>query len=230
MISVLREAVDDILRYCIQMIPCMAVAGIAFFLLRPLRMRRLNRLGWLSPWPRELALFVFILFLAGLAGLTLFPSNLWSYVMQPNRYPEDVTFWSFYPTYPQIMERIDQLPQELPRIMTPFPYGLEWHFASYWFAFLFFGNICMFIPVGFFSALLWRKAHWWKSLCVGFFLSFFIEFVQFFINRGTDLDDLILNTLGALVGYWIYWLLRVLCPKQVSRFHCQSREGEIYHG
>ena len=233
MITILLEAAGDIWRYCLQMIPCMAVAGIVFFLLLPMRRRRLARNNLMSARFREGALFLFVLFAAGLAALTLFPSNLWTYVMQPNRYPQDVTFWSFYPTHQQLLERIHQLPVELPRILTPFPYGLSWHFGSYWFAFLFFGNIAMFFPIGFFPALLWRKPRWWKSLLIGFFASLAIESIQFFINRGTDLDDLILNTLGGLGGYWIYCLVRALCPKGILRFHCQpchSREGEVHDG
>lgn len=34
--------------------------------------------------------------------------------------------------------------------------------------------------------------------------SFFIEFVQYFIGRSADIDDLMLNTLGGILGYFIY--------------------------
>lgn len=221
MISILLEAAGDVWRYVLQMIPCMLGAAILFFILFPWRRRRLQRLELKSSWFRETALLLFVVFSAGLAALTLFPSNLWSYVMQPNRYPEDVNFWSFYPSYQQIVEQIDQLPSELPRMLTPFPYGLSWHFGSYWFAFLFFGNIGMFLPIGFFLPLLWRKLSWWKVTLIGFFTSLSIESIQFFINRGTDLDDLILNTLGALGGYWIYAMIRTLWPALITCFHCQ---------
>ena len=231
MIQIIWEVVGDIWRYVLQMIPCMAVGGAAFFAVYPIRRRQLARLGLASPWLRECALLLFVLFLAGLAALTLFPSNLWSYVMQPWRYPQEVTFWSFYPTLEQLQDRLNTLPDQLPRILTPFPYGLKWHFSSYWFAFLFFGNMGMFLPVGFFSALLWGRARWWKSLLIGFFLSLTIESIQFFINRGTDLDDLILNTTGALLGYFLYQIFCVLFPKTAARFRCHTRkEGCAQHG
>ena len=224
--EIIKEVAGDIGRYVMQMVPCMAVGAAAFAAAYPARHRRLSRLGLVSPPLREGALFFFILFLAGLAALTLFPSNLWSYVMSPWRYPREITFWSFYPTLEQLQEQIHTLPQKLPRILTPFPYGLEWHFSSYWFAFLFFGNIGMFLPVGFFPTLLWDRVRWWKALLTGFFLSLAIESIQFFINRGTDLDDLILNTLGALMGYLLCRIFRGLFPRAAARFRCHSgKEG-----
>ena len=69
------------------------------------------------------------------------------------------------------------------------------------------GNIGMFVPVGLLAPLLWR----WPSslgaaLGAGFSLSLFIEAVQLFLPRAADVDDLILNTLGALLGWGIYRL------------------------
>lgn len=220
------EVIGDIGRYVLQMIPCMAAGAVGFIAVHPARTRRLARLGLESTLLREVALLCFVLFLAGLMALTLFPSNVWSYVMQPWRYPKEVSFWSFYPTFEQLRERVSTLPQQLPRILTPFPYGLEWHFRSYWFAFLFFGNIGMFLPVGFFPALLWKRITWWKALFIGFFLSLSIETIQFFINRGTDLDDLILNTLGALIGYLVYRIFCGIFPNTTDRFHCRFRKED----
>ena len=97
---ILKEAAGDILRYVIQMLPCALAGAGLFFALLPLRRRRLARRGLRSPATREGALLVFVLFCAGLAALTVFPSNLWSYVLEPGRWPEGTTFWSFYPTAP----------------------------------------------------------------------------------------------------------------------------------
>lgn len=67
------------------------------------------------------------------------------------------------------------------------------------------GNIAIFVPLGFFLPLLrteFRTA--FRTLAAGLSVSFFIEIVQLFTPRVTDIDDLILNTLGALVGYLLY--------------------------
>ena len=42
------------------------------------------------------------------------------------------------------------------------------------------------------------------AILFGFLLSFFIEFAQLFMDRQTDLYDLIMNTAGAAIGYLIF--------------------------
>lgn len=75
------------------------------------------------------------------------------------------------------------------------------------------GNIVMFIPLGFFIPLLWKKARRTITvLAYGFGLSLLIEALQFLINRGTDIDDLILNIFGAILGYIFYTIFSRLFP------------------
>ncbi len=69
------------------------------------------------------------------------------------------------------------------------------------------GNIVGFMPFGFFTSLLWRGASLKKALIVGFTVSLFIEIYQIFLPRVTDIDDLILNTIGAMLGYFVWKLL-----------------------
>ena len=45
---------------------------------------------------------------------------------------------------------------------------------------------------------------------IGFLISLFIEISQLFLSRGTDIDDLILNTLGTGFGLLLYKLLKRL--------------------
>ena len=41
-----------------------------------------------------------------------------------------------------------------------------------------------------------------------------------------DIDDVILNTTGALVGFWIFCLLRLLLPTRFTeKFQCQPKGG-----
>lgn len=72
-------------------------------------------------------------------------------------------------------------------------------------------NILMFMPLGFILPIAVQKARTWRKVLVcvmGF--SFFIEFVQFFIGRSADIDDLMLNTLGGMLGYFIFTFLSKL--------------------
>lgn len=75
------------------------------------------------------------------------------------------------------------------------------------------GNIVLFIPLGFFLPLLWRR--WQRFLSVllaGLFFSLTIETIQLFIHRSVDIDDILLNTLGVVLGYGIYRLCTRLRP------------------
>lgn len=204
--------------YLLQMLPCMGAALLFFLLLRPRRRRRLARLGLSSGPRREGTLLLFTMFAAGLAALTVFPAYFWT-----SWYWREVWAGS-RPLFPAVdldrQLRVLQLEpfQEIVRAR-----------RGPWVMFLVLANIGIFAPVGFFPALLWRRWRWWKSLLVGLGSSAIIEFVQFFIGRSTDIDDVILNTLGALAGFWIFGLLRALLPTFIEKFKCQPRGGD-YRG
>ena len=71
------------------------------------------------------------------------------------------------------------------------------------------GNISMFIPTGIIMPILYKRLDcFWKVLFAGAGLSFVIEMIQLlFPGSVTDIDDLILNTAGAAIGYGIYKLV-----------------------
>ena len=65
-------------------------------------------------------------------------------------------------------------------------------------------NVVLFIPLGFLSTILWKSFRIGrKNLMLGFGLSLAVEFLQLFTFRATDVNDLITNTLGTLIGWWI---------------------------
>ena len=68
-------------------------------------------------------------------------------------------------------------------------------------------NAVMFAPFGFLLPVLWRGCRKWSvATLAGFLLSLTIELLQMFCFRATDVDDLLMNTLGALLGYFLAWL------------------------
>lgn len=71
------------------------------------------------------------------------------------------------------------------------------------------GNTAMFIPLGIVWPAVFKKLNThWKVITAGFGMSLTIEVLQLpFFDRATDIDDLILNTLGFLMGYGIYLLV-----------------------
>ena len=73
------------------------------------------------------------------------------------------------------------------------------------------GNLGIFAPLGFFPPLLWKRwRKWYKTMLLGMGISALIECLQVFTLRSVDVDDVILNTLGALAGYLCFALLRFL--------------------
>ncbi|MDO4168643.1 MAG: VanZ family protein [Lachnospiraceae bacterium] len=64
-------------------------------------------------------------------------------------------------------------------------------------------NIILFCPLGILLPLLWEKMTFKMATLTGFSLSFLIEISQLFNRRATDIDDLLMNTLGAMIGYVI---------------------------
>lgn len=80
-------------------------------------------------------------------------------------------------------------------------------YLNLWQPFLinFLGNIVMFLPLGFFLPLLWKKFnHAWKVVGTGLLLSLAIEILQLPQMRSSDVDDLWLNTLGTALGYLLF--------------------------
>ena len=69
------------------------------------------------------------------------------------------------------------------------------------------GNIIMFIPFGFFTSYYLKLSK--KSLIfyLTLIVSLVIELIQLKIGRAFDIDDLILNMIGSLVGYYAYRLV-----------------------
>lgn len=72
-----------------------------------------------------------------------------------------------------------------------------------------FGNVIMFIPLGLFLPLIWRRLRrLWKSFFVSVGVILLVELAQLLTLRGScDIDDLILNLCGAVIGYAL-WRLR----------------------
>jgi len=72
------------------------------------------------------------------------------------------------------------------------------------------GNLAWFIPVG----LILRRKPVWMAFLGGLMLSVLIESLQWVLNTGmTDVDDVIYNSGGALLG----WLMARAIPRRLSK-------------
>lgn len=90
------------------------------------------------------------------------------------------------------------------------------------------GNICLFIPFGFIVADLINlksgKHSFWLSALVVFITSLSIEIIQTYIGRSFDIDDIILNVLGGIIGYYVFrlffWIFNKVIKNKIIKKTC----------
>ena len=90
-------------------------------------------------------------------------------------------------------------------------------------------NIALFVPLGFFLPLLYRKYHRMKSAALTAFLfSLSVEIIQMFGWGSTDINDLITNTAGACLGFWIYSLLSKMLSVSLKKQLQSKRINSVF--
>lgn len=189
---------NAISNYIINMIPYMIIAVPIYLIIRFLMLRKTSRKFNLY---HEITLLIFVIFIVGLASQTVIPkielgingniNILKNGTHGINLLPLKVLF----ETYREVFINLN----------------INYLIIN------FLGNIIMFMPIGFFIPLLWEIPDK-KIIIVGFLFSLFIEVCQLFLNRGTDVDDLILNTLGTILGLLVYKFLYKKFNNLIIRF------------
>lgn len=81
-----------------------------------------------------------------------------------------------------------------------------------------FGNILIFVPYGFFISMASKSRGLSKTFVYSFGLSLCVEIFQLFSKVGSfDVDDLLLNTTGGIVGYILFIICNGIRRKQYVR-------------
>ena len=89
------------------------------------------------------------------------------------------------------------------------------------------GNSTMFIPTGIMIPLIYKRK-FLQTVGAGFLMSLVIELIQLpFAVRASDVDDLILNTLGCLVGAGICFLIKALCRRTGAARRTRHRPSDF---
>ena len=83
-----------------------------------------------------------------------------------------------------------------------------------------FGNIALFVPFGFLIPCLEKKLRaLWKCAAVSFFVIFAAEILQLIFKVGSfDVDDIILNLIGVIIGYAVYKIASAIYKKAAKAF------------
>ena len=69
------------------------------------------------------------------------------------------------------------------------------------------GNVLLFVPFGYFVCTFLKNKKLYISFIITLITSLSIELIQMNIGRSFDIDDIILNLCGGIIGYLIYRLL-----------------------
>ena len=70
------------------------------------------------------------------------------------------------------------------------------------------GNIAIFIPFGYFISYYLKTDKLFPVLFITLITSLCIELVQLYIGRSFDIDDILLNCIGGILGFIIYRVLK----------------------
>ena len=178
------------------MIPYLAIALPVWIIVRVLMLKRRdekpNRL-------REIALCLFVLWCIGTASQTIIPKFEFGI--------------SGFGIIASRIHEINLIPFRV--IANTYREAFVNGVRSY-FTINFLGNIMMFMPFGFFVPLLWNRSNR-KVVLSGCLTSVFIEICQLFLYRSTDIDDVILNTTGVILGLLAFHLLRRITKDRILK-------------
>ena len=182
--------------YLINMIPYLAITLPVWIVVRVIV---LKHRGEKPNWLREIVLCLFVLWCAGTASQTIIPKfefGISGFGIMASRIREVnlIPFKVVANTYREA-----------------FVNGVR----SYFFI-NFPGNIVMFMPFGLFVPLLWNRSNK-KVVLFGCLTSVSIEICQLFLHRSTDIDDVLLNTTGVLLGLLSFHLLRRITQDRILK-------------
>lgn len=189
-------------------------AILVFLCFTPYRMKALSAMNLRTSHRHEAGLILFVTSIFGILALTLWPTYIW---MDSPGVWGDIRILIDRPSWKSNLSLIP---------FTVFKDYIEDLFKTpvFFFATLinFFGNLAIFVPIGFFPALLFRDANWKRSAIIGFGMSALIELAQYFIMRNVAVDDIILNTAGAICGYLLYLFIRKHWTNFTDGFLCRE--------
>ncbi len=88
--------------------------------------------------------------------------------------------------------------------LTPFSEILRYKVGSKMFNYNVLGNIIIFLPFGYLIGEYVNPKKIWPVLITTFLTSMVIEIVQLKVGRSFDIDDILLNVVGGIIGYLLY--------------------------
>lgn len=191
-------------------LPPVLLAAVVYALARRLWLRRRGRSR--NSWANEGARLLLVCYLAGLLCLVWTPANFWLKLQYLISHGWPMGLESEW------LQGGFSFTVSFPRLVWQALSGGSWQVM---------GNVLLYLPLGLLLPLVWKRASWWRVTGLGLVLSLVTELVQPVVGRSFDVDDLIANTLGTLMGYGLFALVRLVAPRAVARCRAGGRrDGE----
>ncbi|WEV60327.1 VanZ family protein [Streptococcaceae bacterium ESL0729] len=187
-------------------IGAMAFFGVALLAILPYFIIQYRKNGGVGSW-KLLVSFSFILYILCSYALTIFPLPSIDAVKKMTGPTENLHLFAFVKYFREYN------PLVLSDKSTWLPALKHWTFFQPFF------NVLLTLPFGFYLAYLFKK-RFWTSLLYSFLLTLSFELIQRSALFGYyprpyrlfDVDDLLLNTVGSMIGYGLSRLIMPLLP------------------
>lgn len=172
----------------IQVIPITLLVGLLYIIFRFLKLKKNNSD---INYKKEILYLIFVCYIVGLFNLVLVPRNFWNtiwynifYNLNENPFEGILDFsYNFIPTIYKIIIG-------------------EYALGS-WVKTMIVGNLLMFIPMGILLSLCFKNFKKKNMFKYAILIPFTIEVLQLVVGRSFDIDDLVMNFLGIVIGYYI---------------------------
>lgn len=172
----------------IQVIPITILVGLLYIIFRFLKLKKNNSD---INYKKEILYLIFVCYIAGLFNLVLVPRNFWNTIWYNifynlNENPFEGLFDFSYNFIPTIYKIIIG----------------EYTLGS-WVKTMIVGNLLMFIPMGILLSLCFKNINKKNMFKYAILIPLTIEVLQLVVGRSFDIDDLVMNFLGIVIGYYI---------------------------
>lgn len=183
----------SVLGYFFQAVPITCFVGIVYLIIRVVTVKR-NKLK--VEWLKEIKKLLFTCYLTGLISLVVLPANFWLSFFDGIllcRWDEMLPIFSFG-GFNLVPSLIKALSGELT--------------IGSWAKTMLIGNIAMFLPLGFFLPFVTERVNRKNIFVVAIAVPFIVELLQMVFGRSFDIDDLICNFIGIVVGFFIAYIIK----------------------
>ena len=178
----------SILGYFLQAVPLTIVVGVVYAIFRVVFLQqRKRRIAWLT----EIMRLLFVCYLTGLCSLVILPANFWLHVY------DGIFFgwWEYMGSFFGFGE-INLIPTVVKCFSGEYSLGS-------WVKEMLVGNVAMFMPFGFFLPFVTARLDKKDIFKVALIVPLIAEVLQLIVGRNFDIDDLICNFLGIVIGFFI---------------------------